>query len=199
MVRPVRMATILLLVFAWFLTGCWDDSREPELYIADEELYICDDTVLTYVVPFSDGNMGNVFGLEETKVVSSDTSVATVDENGTVVAIATGTVTFTASYDGYNRSVSMKVLDKPPVSVEVTQDITLDRNGTAQLVATAIYVDGDERTVNVGADWNSSNATIATTTDLGVVTGLEEGNATITARCASAAVEGTSVVEVIDE
>ncbi|MBQ6980149.1 MAG: Ig-like domain-containing protein [Clostridia bacterium] len=46
------------------------------------------------------------------KWVSDDTSVATVDENGTVTAVAAGSATITATYGATSRTCAITVLDK---------------------------------------------------------------------------------------
>ncbi|WP_406541123.1 Ig-like domain-containing protein [Clostridium ljungdahlii] len=129
---------------------------------------------------------------------SSDKTVATVDSNGKVTAVNSGTATITASSidntKGFVRnytpqSASCKVTvnsSNPggniPSSISVT-GITLDKTGTVavgdtlQLKASVQPDNATDKNVN----WSSSDKTIASVDGKGLVTGVKEGTATITA------------------
>ena len=110
---------------------------------------------------------------------SSDSSKATVDANGKVTGVAEGSVTITATSQAdptkkATCSVTVKAaavtssitLDKTTAEVEIGKDITIK--------ATTVPAEG------VTVKWTSSNAEIATV-DNGKVTGVKEGEVTITA------------------
>ena len=113
---------------------------------------------------------------------SSDTSVATVDQNGKITAKAVGTATITATTtDGTNLSASCKV------SVSRIAKITLNKS------AASIYVGGTE-TLSASIEpagatdapllWQSSDTSVATVNQNGLVTANKVGSATITATAA---------------
>ena len=112
---------------------------------------------------------------------SSNQSVAIVDANGLVTAVAVGEAVITATTaDGSNLSATCKVtvvstlatsiaLDKSEVSLEATQ--------TTTLVATVLPETASNKTVT----WTSSNEAVATVDTNGLVTAIALGEATITA------------------
>lgn len=111
---------------------------------------------------------------------TSDESVATVDENGLVTAVAPGTATVTATV-GESLSATCTVTcawsTEPPAptgpTLSATQ-ITLDGEGkTSQLQVT-----GTESAVT----WSSDHTDIATVGTDGTVTAVTKGSATITAK-----------------
>lgn len=119
---------------------------------------------------------------------SSDESIATVDENGLVTASNTkyGTVTITArSKDGSNLTTSAAIEIKEIVPVTGIQlfgpgyDLNIGDNGaiTTKLVPADATADLLE--------WSSSDNDIVTVSNSGVVTGVNYGTATITAKAES--------------
>ncbi len=116
---------------------------------------------------------------------SSDETVATVDENGLVTAKQAGTAVITVtSKDNSEISAecTITVTSAAPEKVEVT-GITLDKTSaeaeegkTVQLVAT---VTPDNATVK-DCEWTSSDETVATVDENGLVTAKQAGTAVIT-------------------
>jgi uncharacterized protein YjdB len=112
---------------------------------------------------------------------SSDESVATVSDSGLVTAVANGTATITATVDGVSGSATITVA-QVAATVEVTPDTaTLESIGeTVQMTAVASDANG-----NTIADktftWTSSDDSVATVSDSGLVTAVATGSATITA------------------
>ncbi len=112
---------------------------------------------------------------------SSDESVATVDANGLVTALAEGSATITAACNGLQASASVKVNPKPvilnptiaisPLSIELTEGETFALKATTTDIPDAVIV------------WTSSDESVATVGANGLVTALSEGSATITAAC----------------
>ncbi len=111
---------------------------------------------------------------------SSDTSVLLVDSNGLVSAQKAGSATITAtsvSSPSIAQQYAITVSNKPVTSVTVTPataDITV--GGTTTLTASVLPVDAG----NANVYWGSSNTAVAVVTN-GVVTGVSEGTAIITA------------------
>ncbi len=111
---------------------------------------------------------------------SSNDAVATVDANGLVTAVASGTATITATTaDGSNLTASCSVTVK-----QLAVSLTLDKTAaevtvgeTLQLTATVV----PDNTSNPAVTWSSSNDAVATVDETGKITAIAAGTATITA------------------
>ena len=125
---------------------------------------------------------------------SGDTSVATVDASGLVTAAGNGTATITAIAGSVSGSAVVTVtqlvatVEVSPATAELTA-----LGATVQLTAAAL--DGNGHAV-AGAEfsWESSDAAVATVDAAGLVTGVVEGVATITASAGGA--QGTAEITV---
>jgi len=112
---------------------------------------------------------------------SSQSSVAGVDANGLVTALATGSATITATSEGKSGSASITVTNVPVASVSVSPAAASVLVGaTVQLVATPKDANGTPLSGRV-VSWSSNNTSVATVTSSGSVTGAAAGSATITA------------------
>lgn len=115
---------------------------------------------------------------------SSNTSVATVNASGVVIAVSQGTATITgrAVQDGVSGTSEVTVVQVPVNSVTISPAgaQTVFLGSSLQLTATLRDGSGNElsgRQVN----WTTSNQAVATVSQTGVVTGVAVGNAQITA------------------
>ena len=112
---------------------------------------------------------------------SSSSSVATVDANGKVTAVAEGTTTITAKAGDKTATCSVTVKKKVVAVTSISLDKTsleLAQGETATLTATVKPDDASDKTVT----WTSDKATVATVDANGKVTAVAEGTATITAK-----------------
>lgn len=119
-------------------------------------------------------------GDKRVKFASSDTSVATIDENGLIKTLKVGTVTFTVtslSKYGYTDTMEAKVVTPGYFEMSYETNSYVVINNTIKLNAEYIGKDLSKTTV----DWSSLNETIATVTNEGVVTGISAGQTTIRA------------------
>ena len=108
---------------------------------------------------------------------SSKTDIATVDNNGKVTAVAKGEATITASCGG--KTATCKVTVFVPVESVTLSDTHLDmeKGESKTLTATVKPDDVTDKTVS----WSSSNTSVATVTNEGVVLAVAAGTSTITA------------------
>ena len=102
---------------------------------------------------------------------SSKQDVATVDANGLVTAVGEGSTNITATREGYrDGSISIKVeLEK--IQITASGETELLVGGTVTLTAN-----------KQGVTWESSDSTIASVNDQGVVTANKLGEVTISAK-----------------
>lgn len=108
---------------------------------------------------------------------SSDSNIATVDDNGLVTALAAGTVEITVKVENVGeKKVELTILKKPEIILK-TDKTTLEINQTLQLVVEIDYE-------NPVLEWSSSDTTIATVDANGLVTALAAGTVEITVKAA---------------
>ena len=111
---------------------------------------------------------------------SSDEAVATVDENGLVTAVSKGTATITASAtdgSGVKAECAVRVLR---LITEITLNPTEKtlNEGTSFKIEATVLPEGADLTALA---WASSDESVATVNENGVVTALRAGTTTITA------------------
>ena len=107
-------------------------------------------------------------------------SIASVDENGMVTAVGTGTTIITAkATDGSGVTATCTVtVIKPATSITLdVNELEITKSSTRQLSATVLPEDASIRSVT----WSSDNEEIATVDEYGDVTAHRLGKATITA------------------
>ena len=108
---------------------------------------------------------------------SDNESIATVDSNGVVTAVAAGSANITATASG--KSDSVKVTVVVPITDFTTPEAskTILRKSSTTISTTITPSDTTEDTT---ITWTSSNESVATVDSNGKVTGVAEGTATIT-------------------
>ena len=129
--------------------------------------------------------------------VSSNTGVATVDGNGVVKAVGSGSATITVkTVDGGH--IATCTITVPNETVPVTNVTlngtagTMDIGSTKQLVATV----RPSNATNKSVTWSSSNSNVATVDSTGLVTAKAEGTTTITAKTVDGGKIATCIVTV---
>ncbi len=142
----------------------------------------------TYVV-----NFGSTFA-------SSAPAVAKVDAaTGYVTALAAGTANITATHTESGKTATTAVTVSPLriLSIAVspaTVDVEVGANQA--LTVTATYNNQSTGPVTAGSTFASSDPTVATVDAAGIVTGVAEGKATITARHTATGKTSTAAVSV---
>ncbi|MDE2878622.1 Ig-like domain-containing protein [Candidatus Palauibacter soopunensis] len=124
---------------------------------------------------------------------SADTVVAAVDSVGLVTAVGGGTTTVAATAGDASGEAAVTVMQSAS-SVAVTPSAaTVGPGDTLRLVAEAFDENG-HAVAGAVFDWMSSDGSVATVTDWGLVRGVSEGTATINATSGDAL--GTAEVTV---
>jgi uncharacterized protein YjdB len=113
---------------------------------------------------------------------SSNAAAVTVDPDGTVHGVGSGSATVTATgSNGVAGTASVSVQAVPIASLSVSPaSMSLTAGGTQQLIAVAKDANGNVLTGRV-VTWSTSNANVASVSPLGVVFALATGSATVTA------------------
>ena len=126
---------------------------------------------------------------------SSDAAIATVDASGLVTGVAVGVATITASSESTSGAAGVTVV-QPVASVEVSPSAeTIALGGTLQLIAEGSDANG-HAVAEAEFSWESSDTAIATVDASGLVAGVAEGVATITASAGSAS--GAATITVVN-
>ena len=112
---------------------------------------------------------------------SSDASVATVDASGVATAAGNGSATITATAGSVGGTAAVTVAQVvTAVAVSPAADTLVAFGDTLRLVAEAIDANG-HGVAGSEFSWSSSDTLVARVDNAGLVTGVDEGTATITA------------------
>ena len=158
------------VVFTVAVAGVSLDHETLSLYPGENS------TLSATITPSNATNLGLEWS-------SSDTSVANVDENGKVTALAAGSATITVTTVEGSKTASCTVTVKPVAvsSVELNKAATnIQIGGSETLTATVL----PENAANKNVTWSSSDATVASVDANGKVSALKVGTATITVKTA---------------
>lgn len=118
---------------------------------------------------------------------TSNTAIATVNEDGEVTGVSGGTaiITCTTKDGGYSATCVLNVVESVSTIALNYQTYYLGVDKTVMLIATVSSPNASNKDVY----WSTSNSDIATVNQKGKVTGRKKGNVTITAT----ALDGTEV------
>lgn len=142
--------------FTQNITGCM--SSPLELVVKQKPV-----VMITGSSNICVGGTTNLSSTTEGNWVSNNVSLATVSIDGIVTGVAQGTVTFTFTSTEGCRSTTTPVTVNPRPTVVISGTNSLCISGTTQLVP------------SVGGIWTSSNPSVATVTNSGIVTGISNG------------------------
>ena len=160
-----KTATCEITVFAKTIAVSGISMSEDALFLTKGQSY----TLKATVVPDNATN-------KTVQWTTSDASVATVDQNGTVNAISSGDATITASAGDKSATCAVSVII-PVTSITLNKtSITLEKGSCEVLTATV----SPQNATNKEVKWTSSDDAVAYV-DNGVVTASKGGDATITA------------------
>jgi uncharacterized protein YjdB len=125
---------------------------------------------------------------------SSDTSIATVDEDGKITGVAAGSVTITVTTVSGGKTDTCAVTVKPKVTGVVLDQtrLVLGTGATADLTATVSPAHAPDKSVT----WESSDTEVATVDANGTVSSVKGGTATITVTTNDGGKTATCTVDV---
>ena len=128
---------------------------------------------------------------------SGDTTVVVVDASGLVTGVGAGEVQVTATAAGVTGRATLTVLAPLPTTIAVTPDtVVLTAVGqTAQLTAEVRDQAGGVMD-GIPVAWSSGDTTVAVVDSAGLVSAVDSGAATITARAGEASGDALVTVEI---
>jgi alpha-tubulin suppressor-like RCC1 family protein len=137
---------------------------------------------------------GNVLTGRVVNFTTSNPGTASVSKRGMVNAIAAGSATITASSEGKTATSTITVADLPVAAVHVTPATANIGAGLAGQLSAVLLSAGGDTLTGRAVSWSSSNTSIATVDNNGLVTGIVGGNVDITAT--SEGVDGSASVTI---
>jgi endo-1,4-beta-xylanase len=126
---------------------------------------------------------------------SSDPGVASVDDTGRLTAVAPGTATIRAEAEGKTGTLAVTVVPVTIHLVVVGPDTGSVEVGNAKELVVTVFDSRGSIVIAPVVSWSSSDESIATVSQWGVVTGVAPGTVTITAT--SGLVAGAARVTVL--
>ena len=125
---------------------------------------------------------------------SSDENIAKIENNMVVAGDTAGVATITAYFEEYDMNISTDILSYIPINT-ITATISnpkLSPGKEAELDISIIPKDGTDEYIS----YSSNNKSVATVNDEGIVTGVSEGEATITIKDELTGASATKIVTV---
>lgn len=176
--KSKKTCIILLILFCLLaLTGCVYNETKfgPTVEYIKKTMYVGDEMLL-------DTNLQS----PEVEWSSSNPEVASVTLDGLVKALKAGDAEISAKYNGATCVVIINVYQKAisnDIDINIVGKQTVLINETTELKAiiTSVEYEGSSQNINTNVIWSTSDETIATIDQTGVVTGLKPGIVTIRA------------------
>lgn len=177
---------LLLLIVAAFLQGCGlgatgDAPRrllDLTLSHPTHELFVGETQTLDASAIYSDTSSDKVTMSATWR--SSDDTVAKV-ENGLVTALAKGEAVISAQFADKTAKLELFVHPKPVSMTISAPTTTIEAGSTVDLKATLLHDDDSQSIATAFASWVSSDNDVANVSIDGKVSGVNHGEATITA------------------
>ena len=141
---------------------------------------------------YSDGTTATL--TSQVSWASSDGTLASLSGSGMLTALKAGSVTVTATKGTVSGNMVITVTQATLSSIAVSGASSLAAGATEQLTAQGTYSDSSTQALTTQVTWQSSDATVATVSNAGLLTALKAGTITVTATMGS--VSGTASVVV---
>jgi len=177
-----------------------------EVSPANINVYVGNSNTITSVTADYDNGSSIDLSLTDCDYTSSNTNIATVNNNGLITGVSPGTAVITVSYTegGITKTdtVSVTVEDISLTSIEVSPaniNVYVGNSSTISSIS-AFYNDGSNNSITLSwATYQSSNTNIATVNNNGLITGVSIGTAIITITYTEYSITKTDIVSVTIE
>lgn len=173
--KSIRIFLTMLVAVTGMLVSCSDDDAPGQ-----EKLELNIDQALSLIVGETKGISLTIEPQGKYDIIwsSSDESIATVDKEGKVTAVAVGEAVVTAKVNSYTASCKVSVAAKPVESVELSErTLSLYEGDRFQLTARTLPEDAAVTSVV----WSSLDEEVAQVSETGEVTGVRAGQTSIKA------------------
>jgi trimeric autotransporter adhesin len=141
------------------------------------QLDIGDSQAITVIGTYSDGSQQTLSGASFNILTPS---IASVDANGLVRALSSGSTIIFVDYMGVGTIVSVQVASPQLLSISVTPSpLNVQTGATGQLSVFGNFSDGSQQAIS-GASFTSGDVQIATVNNNGLVSGISAGTIGIT-------------------
>ena len=165
---------------------------------ADPVLAVGGTQQLTATGTYTDGSTADVS--QWVNWSSSNPEIVSVNQDGLAWGVALGTATITAQSGETSQSFTVTVDAATPSSPTLTALNVVPTSGrvaagtTERLTALGSYSDGSQKDLTTSVLWSSASTATATVNNLGVVTGVSVGDATVLAQSGVLTSSSTVVV-----
>jgi uncharacterized protein YjdB len=156
------------IAFIIILAGCNAEKNIPTLAVAESNMTIEIGKTKTIVC-----QVGNTDGTESVLFSSDNSAVASVDDTGTVTAKTSGLAVITVSLEKYPDITQTVTVTVP------TKELTLAGQSDLLLGETYQFSASDENG-GMTLEWSSSDESVVSVTQNGLVSAVGEGTANIT-------------------
>jgi len=196
MKKKLVLATVVAAIMMLGLVGCGvkitniavpesamvekgESITLPVVYGTDDAPAVTPETAATGESAETDEKLAKAASKLTVEWTSSDESVATVDETGTVTAVAAGEANVTASVKDADIAASTHIkVVVTPTGVAAPESIDLVTNGESTKDLDAKLIPADATDVKLA--YESSDESVATVDETGKVTAVANGECTIT-------------------
>lgn len=114
--------------------------------------------------------------------LSSDSNVATVDQNGVITSLHSGSTVISATLEGESASIELLVEDAALVALSITpSNLDLVAGMSQQLSVKGLFNNDSDFVVTDQVSWQSSDSSVLSISSDGVLTANAVGSATVTA------------------
>src|SRR2546422_155139 len=173
--------------------GALTDSTALTVVPANSNMPVGTNKQFTATGTFSDSSTQNVTA--SALWSSSTPATVTINNQGLVTSVATGTSTITATWGSVSGSTSLTVSTAHLVSITISPSNPRIAKGTSvRFTATGTFSDGSTSTSLSGLSWKSSKPNIAQVRGSGLAHGKKSGTVTISATASG--VKGTTTLTV---
>ena len=149
----------------------------------------------------AEGTYENIRKEDITNLVSwstSDPVKASIDKEGFVKALKTGSVTIAASLKGLRTAVKLEVSSSILKAIAITpEDVTVARGETQQFTATGTYSDNSTQDITSSVSWSSSNTDVVKINSNGLANAIKKGAVTVTATLENISDSTSVAVEIL--
>lgn len=164
----------------------------PEITLSDTEITLTKGNTYNLTAKVKGKDI-----ISKATLTSNATNIATIAQNGLITAVNEGTATITVDIDNAKQAI-IKVNVYDPFMHTIVTDFEEMEIGIDETKNISVTVGGKDKTKNSATTYSSSDESIATVDENGLITGIAEGTAVITVKVTDTEADKLITVTVID-